>query len=122
MTSRILLWPDAAAGMAIAIIAALIAVLPPIPRLVAAVLLAAAPLLFFAIASPTAWLGVFLPALLLAPPLPLSIGNSGAHPALALIPVGILAAVVCRTEWRGRMGPIGLCAVLLGTVMLASVA
>lgn len=112
---------DRTALVAIALMAASIAVLPPLPRLCVVGLLACAPVLAWMISSSTAWLGLFLGAVLLLPPLPLSIGNSGAHPALLLAAFGVYAAVILSHRWTFAKSPVTALAAVLTALMLASV-
>jgi hypothetical protein len=93
---------DRYSWLAIALTAAAIAVLPPMPRLWAVGLLCALPLLAWMVSSSIAWLGLFLGAALLLPPLPVSFGNSGAHPAWRLCRID-LRAPVDRCEVAGNL-------------------
>ncbi|MEO8025561.1 MAG: O-antigen ligase family protein [Bryobacteraceae bacterium] len=86
--------------------------------------LVAGPLLFWLLAAPARWIGAFLAAALLLPPLPIEIGNSGPHPALAIAALGIAAGLLRFGEWRFRpdllTGSLGLfLAVLLASVGMA---
>jgi len=110
------------AALTIAVAAAAIAVLPPIPRLCGVAALCALPALAWMLSSSTAWLGVFLGALLLLPPLPASFGNSGAHPALLIAALGIYASLLFGHRWTFTKSPIAAPALTLTAVMLASVA
>ncbi|MGA2185374.1 MAG: O-antigen ligase family protein [Bryobacteraceae bacterium] len=109
------------AAIAIALTAAAVVVLPPLPRLCAVGLLAALPLLAWMVSSSVAWMGLFLGAVLLLPPLPASVGNSGAHPALLLAAFGAYAAFLFAHRWTHAKSPITAPAVVLTALMLASV-
>jgi len=110
------------AASAIAVAAAAVAVLPLIPRLCAVALFCTLPLLGWMVSRANAWLGAFLGALLLLPPLPASFGNSGAHPALLLAAIGVYAALLFGKRWTFTKSPIAVPALALTAVMLASVA
>jgi hypothetical protein len=83
---------------------------------------AVAPVLWWTLRSPVRWLALFFAAVLLLPPLPIPIGDSGPHPGLLFAAVGLLAGVLWLAEWR--IVPTGLNAafVTLFGVLLASVA
>jgi O-antigen ligase len=105
--------------LAIAAAAAAIFVLPPWPRLCVAVALIVLPFVVWTAFSPGAWLGLFLGAVLILPPVPVSIGNSGAHPALVLVTFGVYAGLVFAHRWKFARSPVIAPLVLL-TVMLAA--
>ncbi len=65
-----------------------------------AALVAVIPLLYWMLLSANAWLILFFAVTLLAPPLPVSFGNSGPHPALAIAVLGLSAGFVRWREWR----------------------
>ncbi len=87
-----------------------------------AALLLLLPLAAWMVASPAAWVGLFLGAVLLLPPLPASIGNSGVHPSLLLAAFGLYAGLLHRRRWARRSDPIAAALVALAGIMLASVA
>ncbi len=109
------------AAAVIALTAAAIAVLPPVPRLAAIGLLALLPLLAWMVSNSLAWMALFLGAVLLLPPLPVSVGNSGAHPALLLAAFGVYAALLFAHRWTFAKSPIAGPAVALTAFMLLSV-
>ena len=109
------------AAIAIALTAAAIAVLPPSPRLCALGLLGALPILAWMVSSSVAWMGLFLGAVLLLPPVPASVGNSGAHPALLLAAFGVYVAFLFAHRWTSGKSPITTSAAVLTALMLASV-
>ena len=121
MTGRVA-GADLRAAVAVSAAAAVIAVLPPIPRLIAAGMVLGIPLLAWMAGSPTAWVGTFVAAVLVLPPLPLSMGTSGAHPAVAIAGIGLLAGIGRSNSWILRREPIGSCLAALTMAMLASVA
>jgi O-antigen ligase len=92
-------WLLISAGLGV--YAALIALTPTLP----AALALAAPLLLLAICwwtllGPNRWVGAFLCAATLLPPLPIPLGDSGPHPALLFAGVGLLAGVLRLGDWR----------------------
>ena len=109
------------AALGIAFAASCIAVLPTPSRLCAVTLLAAAPAVAWMTSSPTAWLGWFLGAVLLLPPLPASISDTGAHPAVAAAAVGFYAALLFARHWTFAKSPILTATAALALLMTASV-
>src|SRR5579864_3687773 len=103
--------------------AALVAVAPSL-RL-AAVLAAPLALLGIAawtLAKPNRWIGAFICAAVLLPPLPIPLGDSGPHPALLFAALGIFAGALYLRQWR--IAGDALTAAFLGLflVLLASAA
>jgi hypothetical protein len=80
------------------------------------------PVLWWTLRSPVRWLALFFGAVLLLPPLPIPIGDSGPHPGLLFAALGLFAGVLWLAEWH--VVPTGLNAafVTLFGVLLASVA
>jgi O-antigen ligase len=110
------------AAAAIVLASAFVAILPEAPRIATGALLVGLPLALWMVANPLAWLAVFLAAVLLLPPLPADIGNTGAHPSLAAAALGVLAGAFHANRWARGPDAIGRGLVALATVMLASVA
>ena len=110
------------AALIIAVAAAGIAILPPLPRLGVVAILCALPVLGWMVSNAAAWLGLFLGAMLLLPPLPAAIGNSGAHPGLLLAAFGVYAAVLFVRRWTFPKSPVAAPLIALTAAMLASVA
>ncbi len=110
------------AAAAITLSAAMIAVLSPTARIAGAALVLLLPVCASMMASATAWVGMFLGAVLLLPPLPAAIGNSGVHPSLLLAAFGVYAGLLHRQRWTHRSEPIATWLVALAGIMLASVA
>src|SRR6476469_3154732 len=80
--------------------AAAIALAPGFPlKALLAAPAAAIPALWWSISRPARWLAVFFAAALLLPPLPIPIGDSGPHPALAVAAIGLLAGLLWLKEW-----------------------
>ncbi|HZU24845.1 MAG TPA: O-antigen ligase family protein [Bryobacteraceae bacterium] len=113
---------ETGAGVAVCVLATAIALLPSESKLIAAGLLAVILLIAWAATSQAGWVLAFVAAVLIVPPLPADIGNSGVHPALILAVVGVYAGVLWRNRWRGDAGPVGRYATALAVVMFASVA
>src|SRR5712675_1019718 len=82
----------------------------------------AAPILFWLINSPTRWLYVFLATAILLPPLPISIGNSGPHPALLVAAIGVAIGLLRFNEWRSRANALSLSMLVLFAILLISIA
>jgi len=110
------------AALIIALAAASIAVLPPVPKLCAVAMLCVLPVLGWMVSSSIAWLSLFLAVVLLLPPLPVSIGNSGAHPGLLLAAFGVYAALLFANRWTFTKSPVTMPAIALTAAMLVSVA
>src|SRR5437016_7285911 len=83
---------------------------------------AAIVLVWWTIRTPVRWLGLFLAAALLLPPLPIPIGDSGPHPCLIFAGLGLFAGWLRLADWR--IAPSGLAAAFtaLFGILLASVA
>ncbi|MGA3023376.1 MAG: O-antigen ligase family protein [Bryobacteraceae bacterium] len=109
------------AVIAIALTAASVAVMPPLPRVCAVGVLVSLPIMAWMVSSSVAWIGLFLGAVLLLPPLPAAVGNSGAHPALLLAAFGVYAAFLFGHRWTFGKSPIVVTAAVLTALMLASV-
>ena len=82
-------------------------------------------LAWWTVLRPHRWVMVFLGAALLLPPLPIALGNSGPHPALAIAILGIFAGLLHMRRWRVRADALShglglLFAVLLGSTALAA--
>ena len=62
--------------------------------------------------SRTLWIGLFLGAVILLPPLPIALGDSGPHPSLLLAGAGLGLGLLRLDEWRlpapGVGGPLPL--------------
>lgn len=85
-----------------------------------------APPALWTVFSERRWITLFFAVALLLPPLPIALGDSGPHPALAVAALGLCAGVVRLREWRLRFtGPalpmLALFATLLESVALATV-
>jgi O-antigen ligase len=80
----------------------------------------ALPVIWWTLAGPQRWLALFLAAALLLPPLPVALGNSGPHPAIALAALGLLAGFLRLQEWRISIDLLSLAILLFLGVLLAS--
>uniref|UniRef100_Q01S29 O-antigen polymerase n=1 Tax=Solibacter usitatus (strain Ellin6076) TaxID=234267 RepID=Q01S29_SOLUE len=119
-------WERRAAWWAPALFGVWAAAIALTPSLPAKALLAApaviVPGLWWTLQNPARWLALFFGAVLLLPPLPIPIGDSGPHPGLVFAALGLFAGVLWLSEWR--IVPTGLNAafVSLFGILLASVA
>ena len=119
-------WERRAAWWAPVLFGAWAAAIALAPSLPAKALLAApavlVPGLWWSLQNPTRWLALFFGAVLLLPPLPIPIGDSGPHPGLVFAALGLFAGVLWMADWR--IVPTGLNAafVTLFGILLASVA
>jgi len=89
-----------------------------------------APAMFWTIFAQRRWIAMFFVCALLLPPLPIPIGNTGPHPALAVAALGLCAGLLRLREWDLRRDGLALApalamlamfAVLLSSVALAAV-
>lgn len=112
-----------AAGM----LAAGTAILPsPLAKALALAPFVVAPLCWWILVRSHRWLFLFLPALIVLPPLPIRLGDSGPHPALVILCAGLLSAAIHIRPWTSRAGRLGLLlsgftAILLLSVVTAAV-
>lgn len=84
--------------------------------------LALVPLLTWILASPNAWLTLFFAASLLAPPLPIAVGNSGPHPGLIFAGLGAVVGFLRIGEWRFWRGLLPGSLILFFAALAVSVA
>ncbi len=102
--------------------AALVAVAPSLSVKAAAVvpvLIAGAA--WWVALAPRRWLAVLFFCLLLVPPLPVLVGDSGLHVAPLAAAAGVAIGVLRITEWRPARGPLPLAFGMLLAVLTASV-
>jgi hypothetical protein len=103
--------------------AAAIALAPTFPaKALLAAPAAAIPALWWSLTRPARWLAVFFAAALLLPPLPIPIGDSGPHPALAAAAVGIFAGLLWLRDWSFTPTFLNAALFTLFGILLASVA
>lgn len=111
------------APCALGLYAAAVALAPkPAGALILAAPLAAAPLGYWLLLRPQRWVVVFFAAVLLLPPLPLGLGNSGPHPSLIVVLFGLLAGLLSLGEWRLQFSPVHRVLALFFCVLSGSVA
>jgi O-antigen ligase len=96
------------------------------PSLTASLLLALAPLAlalcWWAMLTPGRWLFLFFAAALLLPPLPIAIGDSGPHPAIAIAALGLFTGLLRLPDWRIRLDFLGRSLLIYLLVLVGSVA
>ena len=80
------------------------------------------PALLWLVRSANAWLGLFFVVALLAPPLPVALGDSGPHPALVFAAVGLAIGFLRFGEWRFRRNLLAGSLVLFFAVLAISIA
>jgi O-antigen ligase len=103
--------------------AAAIALAPkPAGMLVLAAPLAIVPAAWWALGHARRWPMLFFAAAILLPPLPLGIGDSGPHPSLLLVGLGLLAGVWAWGEWHIPVTRLNCALALFFVILLGSVA
>jgi O-antigen ligase len=70
--------------------------------------------------SPQRWVTAFLLSAMLLPPLPIALGNSGPHPALAVAALGIFAGLLRLADWRIRNDGLTRALIAYFLILLAS--
>ncbi len=101
---------------------AAIAVTPgPAAKLAIAVPVALGALTWWSILRPHRWLLLFFLCLLLTPPLPIALGDSGVHLAPALALLGVFAGVLRMDRWRTSISPLTLAFIAFLVVLFASI-
>jgi len=90
-------------------------------------LLMAAPGALGAIAAwtlgrPDRWLGAFIGAALLLPPLPIPFGDSGPHPCLLFAGLGVVVGAVWLAHWRVPVTSLNAAFAALAAAIVASIA
>jgi hypothetical protein len=91
-------------------------------NLVLVVPLLFAALFYWVLLRPTRWLVVFFCCLLLLPPLPLPLGNTGVHVAPLFALLGGLASLVWIREWRSWSQPLTPALLIFIFMLLESLA
>src|ERR1051326_7916568 len=81
-----------------------------------------APAVFWTIFSERRWIVLLFVCALLLPPLPIPIGDTGPHPALAVAALGLCAGLLRLREWDIRRDALPLAVIALFAILLASVA
>jgi O-antigen ligase len=91
-------------GLALGLYATAIALTPGVvSKAVLCAPLIVIPLAWRMLATSTAWLALFFACALLAPPLPIRLGDSGPHVALLVAGAGLFIGVLRLPEWRFRV-------------------
>jgi len=80
------------------------------------------PVAFWTLQKPARWLALFFATALLAPPLPIAMGDSGPHPCLLFAGLGLVAGVLWMGEWRMAPSGLGSAFIALFGLLTASVA
>src|SRR5579871_7052756 len=88
--------------------------------LAAAALLAAGCL--WLLRAPGRWVTVFLIAAVALPPLPIAIGGSGPHPALAVVFIGLFCGLLFLRAWRIPADSLSRALIIFFFILLFSVA
>ena len=83
--------------------------------------LVAFPLAWWILRSPNAWLAWFFFLALLAPPLPIQLGDSGPHVALLIAGAGLFVGVLRLSEWRFSVDACTVSLLTLWGIVTASV-
>lgn len=110
-------------AIALGVWSAMVALMPSTTgKLLLVIPLVLAALFYWIILRPSRWLVAFFFCLLLLPPLPLPLGNSGVHVAPLFALLGGLAGLVWIREWRSWSHPLTLALVILCGVLLESLA
>jgi O-antigen ligase len=100
-------------GLGLGLYATAVALAPGVvPKAALCAPLLLIPLAWQLLATSTAWLMLFFVCALLAPPLPIKLGDSGPHVALLIAGTGLFIGLLRLPEWRFRADP--LAASLLG--------
>ena len=108
-------------SLAIGVYAALVAAAPsPLSSAVLAAPLVLAAVAWWTLSKPHRWIGAFIAAAILLPPLPIPLGDSGPHPALLFAALGIFAGALYLRDWRITGGPLERACICLFLILLAS--
>lgn len=80
---------------------------------------------WWTLAERTRWIGAFIGAALVLPPLPIPMGDSGPHPALLFVALGIFGGLLYLRDWKIDAHPLtraflGLLAALLTSLFFAA--
>ena len=114
---------EGAVAVLLGLYAAAIAVAPNLnARLFLCIPLLALPLAWWAAASPNRWVMLLLGSTLVLPPLPIALGDSGPHVAIAVAAIGLVAGLMRSAEWKLPAGAFCSGPVVYFFAVLASVA
>ena len=112
---------DVAAGAALGLYAAALALLPGWKiKALLSLPLVAIPVLGWLLKTTRRWLGLFFFAALLLPPLPIAIGDSGPHVAVLFAAAGLLIGLLRLHEWSFHPDEMAAALLALGAIFLAS--
>src|SRR5690349_5422814 len=90
-------------GLGLGLYATAVALAPGVlPKVLLCAPLILIPLAWRLLATSTAWLTLFFACALLAPPLPIKLGDSGPHVALLVAAAGVFIGLLRLPEWRFR--------------------
>jgi hypothetical protein len=91
-------------------------------RLAMVLPVAAAALIWWCLGGVNRWLMAFFLVLLLTPPLPFPLGDTGVHCAPLLATIGMLAGLVRLSEWNVKLPPVGVALLAFTGVLAGSAA
>jgi len=80
------------------------------------------PCAWWLLGNPARWVGAFLAAAILLPPLAIPIGDSGPHPSLLPAAFGVLCGLIWLREWRFSWSGVTAPLTTLAAILAASVA
>jgi hypothetical protein len=111
------------AGASLGLYAAVVALVPgPAVKAALCAPLLAIPLGWWVLQTPRRWLALFFLTVLLLPPLPFAIGNSGPHAALLAAAAGLWIGLLRIGEWRWKADGLTAALLVLFAIFLGSVA
>ena len=96
-------------GVGLGLYGTAVALVPSLKsKLVLSAPLIAIPLAWRILSVPNLWLVLFLLCAMLAPPLPIALGNSGPHVAVLFACAGLFVGLIRLPEWRFRADPVAV--------------
>lgn len=119
-------WPrrnQAVAGLALGSYAAAVALAPDLlTKTLLCAPLIAIPIFWRLLGTPTAWLALFFGCALVTPPLPIPLGDSGPHIAIAIAGVGLFIGFLRLAEWRFHPDALAFSLIALWLIFAGSIA
>jgi O-antigen ligase len=113
---------QAVAGLALGGYAAAIALAPDLAtKALLCAPLVGIPIFWRLLQTPAAWLTLFLGCALLAPPLPISLGDSGPHIAIPIAGAGLAIGFLRLGEWQFRPDALAVSLIALGLIFACSI-